>query len=224
MIEGRPSHRKLKAIRAPEGYWKGLRRLYLILMAALWAAQRLVPGRLKRSALRALGRHIGALEHGLRCLLLLMRAAPAPSAKFPEGGLRGRDSSCARAPRRKARRFSLSLSQLAKGFARNGQDCSALTAPRKAHTARHAPPPRGPTASAPIADPAEALMARLHALRAVFADPHAHAAKMTALLRGKGFALRALKAIIPAALIWHLTRHRASAPGKALPCPVPNTS
>ena len=199
-----------------------MRRFFLMLMAAAWATQHLAPGRLKTGALRVLVGHMGALEHGLRCLLLLMRAAPAPPAKIPEG--LGRATTPARATRRKSPRFSLGLAQLAKGFARHGHDVSALLSTRKACAAHAARPPRGPTASAPIADPAEALLARLQAIRAVLADPHAHAAKFAAILRGKGLALRALKSLIPAAALWRLTSHRAADKAHALPGPSPNTS
>lgn len=192
--------------------------MFLILMAGLSGVHRLAPGKLKTGALRVLARHIGALEHGLRCLLLLMRAAPAPSLKVPEG--------LARAPSRRVRRrtprFSLSLSALAEGFARHGHETSALKSSRAANPAP--PPPRGPTASAPLADPADALLARLEAMRAVFADPHGHAAKFAAILRGRGLALRALKSLIPAAALWILTNHTGPVARHALRAPAPNTS
>ena len=77
MIHGRVPVSNATSARAPRGAWKGLRALFLMLTAALWAAARLAPGSLKASSLRLLARHVGTLEHGLRCLLLLMRGASA---------------------------------------------------------------------------------------------------------------------------------------------------
>lgn len=220
MIKGRVPLTQPCRARPPRGAWKLLRGLLLMLTGALWSVQHLAPGRMRASALRALARHIGALEHGLRCLLLLMRAAPAPQVKLPEGLARRQPRG---AGRRKSHRFSLSLSALAKGFGRKGREIPGLA------PSRHVPPaasrpPRGPTASAPIADPAELLRARLTALRAVFADPRGHAAKLSAMLSARGFRLRALKALIPAAALWILMNHPARAEGIGLPAATPNTS
>ncbi|KCZ95436.1 hypothetical protein HHI_04750 [Hyphomonas hirschiana VP5] len=222
MIESRVPLAKSKTARAPRGAWKLLRGLFLMLMAAHWSAQHLAPGKLKTGALRALARHIGALEHGLRCLLILMRATPARPATLP-AGLLARRAAPPR-PRRKAARFALGLAQLANGFARYGHDTSALASIRKAPPPRPAPPPRGPTASAPMADPAEALRTRLEAMRAVFSDPQTHAAKLAARLRAKGLRLRGLKSLIPAAALWLLTSYRAAPAVHARLLPAPNTS
>lgn len=221
MIKGCASLAKSNTARAPRGEWTLTRRFLLMLMAILWGVQRLAPGKFRESALRVLARHTRALEHALRCLLLLMRAAPAAPANVPKG--LPRNASTPRT-RRGAPRFSLSLNQLAQGFARRGLDASALTANRKRGTARNAPPPRGPTACAPIADPAETLRARLEAMRAVFAHPHLHAARLAALLRGAGLSLRARKSLTPAAALWQLTSHRAGDHSHALRGPAPNTS
>lgn len=222
MIHGRVPVSNATSARAPRGGWKGLRVLFLMLTAALWAAARLAPGSLKASSLRLLARHVGALEHGLRCLLLLMRGAPPPAATVPEGLPR---SSAPRRAGLKAPRFSLSLAALAKGFARNGHDVSALAPARKSAAAPTPRPPLIPAAPAlPVIDPADLLKARLDALRAVFADPHGHAARLAANLHARGFCLRALKALIPAAALWCLTSHRAACHNHALPVPAPNTS
>lgn len=222
MIQGRAPVSKATSARAPRGAWKGLRALFLMLTAALWTVACLAPGSLKAASLRLLARHTGALEHGLRCLLLLMRGAPQAGAKLPEGLAR---SSAPRRAGLKPPRFSLSLAALAKGFARNGHDVSALAPPRNpaaAHCPRPLPFPTPP--ALPPADPADLLKARLDALRAVFADPHGHAARLAANLLARGFCLRALKALIPAAALWCLTSHSAAALSHALPVPAPNTS
>lgn len=198
-----------------------MHRFLLILTVALWSVQAFAPGKIKRGALRVLARHTGALEHGLRCLLLLMRAAPSQGAEIPEGLSRTKVSARVR---RKASRFSLSLAQLAKGFARHGHDTSALAPKRREIAAPNTLPPRGPAASTPITDPADALLARLDAIRGVFADPHCHAARLAGILRDGGFTLRALKALIPTASLWQLTSHRAGSQSQVLPCPAPNTS
>lgn len=221
MIHGRVPVAKSQARRLPRGAWKVLRGLFLMLAATLWSVERLPAGKLKSSGLRLLSSHIGALEHGLRCLLLLMRAPPAPQAKMPEG--LPRRSHGARAPRRASKRFSLSLSALAKGFARYGRQAPALT-PKKARVPAPSKPPRGPTASAPVADPAEALAARLTALRAVFADPAGHAARLSAILRAKGITLRAMKALVPAADLWTRMNHSPRVQDPALRAPLLNTS
>jgi len=220
MIEGRVPVAKPLAARAPRGAWKGLRAMFLMLTAALRAACRLMPGPVKASSLRLLARHVGALERGLRCLLLLMRGAPQLAAKVPDG------LPCSAAARRlscKPPRFSLSLAALARGFARNGHDISALARPRKEVAARIAQSPRRPS-TVPIPDPAEQLRARLDALRAVFADPHGHAARLAAILLARGFRLCALKALIPAAVFWQLTSHHPARQSHVLPVPAANTS
>lgn len=221
MIKGCISLAKSNAVRAPRGEWKLVRCFFLMLMAAVCSFQRLAPSRFRTGALRALARHTGTLEHALRCLLLLMRAAPAPATSVPESLSR---NAASRHTRHKPPRFSLSLAKLAQGFARRGLDAPALTALRKARAARNAPPPRGPTASAPVADPAEILRARLDAMRAVFADPHLHAAKLAALLRASGLSLRARKTLIPVAALWTLAHHHAQGHSHALHAPIPNTS
>ena len=222
MIHGRVPVSKATSACAPRGAWKGLRALFLMLTAALWAAARLAPGPLKASSLRLLARHVGALEHGLRCLLLLMRGAPKRSATVPEGLPQG---TTPRQMSGKPPRFSLSLTALARGFARNGHDITALAPARKEAAARNAPLPRGPSCiPAPAIDPSEQLRARLGALRAVFADPHGHSARLAANLLARGFRLRALKALIPAAALWCLTSHRVAGHSHALPVPAPNTS
>lgn len=222
MIKGRVPVAKPLAARAPRGAWKGLRAIFLMLTAALWAACRLMPGPVKASSLRLLARHVGALEPGLRCLLLLMRGAPPPAATVLEGLPR---SSAPRRAGLKPPRLSLSLAALAKGFARNGHDVSALVPARKSAAAPTPRPPLIPAAPAlPAIDPADLLKARLDALRAVFADPHGHAARLAANLAACGFRLRALKALIPAAALWRLTSHRAAPHNHALPVPAANTS
>ncbi|MGE6697815.1 hypothetical protein ACQKH5_09000 [Hyphomonas sp. NPDC076900] len=220
MIKGRVLLAQPCRAQPPRGAWKLLRGLLLMLTGALWSVQHLAPSRMRAGALRNLARHIGALEHGLRCLLLLMRAAPAPRVKLPEGLARCQPR---RTGRRKSHRFSLSPGTLAKGFARHGREISGL-APKPCAPPPTSRPPRGPTASAPIADPADLLRARLAALRAVFADPHGHAAKLSAILSARGFRLRALKALIPAVALCVRMNHPARAEGIGLPATTPNTS
>ncbi|PKP83085.1 MAG: hypothetical protein CVT79_03295 [Alphaproteobacteria bacterium HGW-Alphaproteobacteria-18] len=168
-------------------------------------------------------------EHGLRCLLILMRAAQAPAANIPKGLTRAVSSGGAR---RHAPRFSLSLIQLAKDFARHGRDAAHLTSGRRrvappaapALALAPAPAPRGPAASASVTDPAARLLARLEAIGTVFTDPQGYAAKFAATLRANGLCFRALKSLIPSAALWQLTSHRAGDHNHALPTPAPNTS
>lgn len=48
------------ATRARHSAWKGLRAMFLMLTAALWAAGSLVPGPVRASSPRLLARHVWA--------------------------------------------------------------------------------------------------------------------------------------------------------------------
>lgn len=201
-----------------------LRALLLMLTASLCALSILPDGGTRRRALRALARPIHSLEHGLRCLLLLMQARPALPKPLPSEPCPCRASCRRKTGRRRPARFSLSLAALAAGFAANG---AKVSRPRRRARAPLPPAPRrpdDPTASAPIADPADLLRARLQAMRAVFADPHGHAARFAAILKGAGLRLKTLRALIPDPRLWQITDHIPAA-GTAQPaCALLDTS
>lgn len=201
-----------------------LRAIFLILTASVWALSSLSTGEARRRACRMIAHHIRRLEHGLRCLLLLMRARPATPKPAPFEVRPGTRPSRQKAARRRPARFSLSLTALAAGFAANG---AKVAFPRPRPGPRTPPAPRlpdDPTAPAPIADPAVMLHARLEAMRAVFADPQGHAARFAAILKGAGVRLKALKALIPDPGLWQITDH-VCAVSAALPArPLLDTS
>ena len=221
MIKGRPVSARSKPARAPRGAWSLLRGLFLMLIASHWSIANLAPGRAKSAAFRILARHIRALEHGLRCLLILMRAAPVAAPSFPGLPTPSTRSGVSAPCRRKPARFSLSLARLAQGFAEQGAPLNCSPNPSPGPCPRRPALPKAPLQAIP---PADALRARLHAMRAVFENPHWHAAKLAAVLRAGGLILRGLKPLIPAAALWQLTSHHAANRAPAAPPRGPNTS
>lgn len=201
-----------------------LRVLFLMLTASLRALSSLPGSGARRTALRILTRHVQRLEHGLRCLLLLMRARPAAPKPAPFNARAGSRPSRPGGIHARPARLSLSLAALAAGFAANG---AKVAFPGRRTSPRRPPAPRlphDPTASAPIADPAEMLLARLEAMRDVFADPHGHAARFAATLKRAGLRLKTLKGRIPDPCIWQITDHVPAARAAQLVCPLHDTS
>ncbi len=137
----------------------------LYALAADWLATA-APGKLRTHWLRILHRDLGKLEQILRCLLLIMR----PPRAGPRIALR--DFAPASAKRvkcsmRRPARFSVTLRKF------------SWYTPKPLEAARSA---SGTTPRQPglREDPAAALQRRLAALRADFADPGPHAARIAA--------------------------------------------
>lgn len=164
------------------------------------------------------------VEHIFRCLLILMRAAPAAPKPAPFQPMQQDAVAHPPSARRKGAPGFLSLSQISEGFARFGAAPPALQARRLARPPAPPPAPRDPTATSPVADPLEILAARLGALRAVLADPHAHAARLAALLKAAGVSLRAALPQLPDAALWMLCNHAAETLAIPAPGPLPDTS
>lgn len=156
------------------------------------------PGRFRTHWLRLLRRDLGKLEQILRCLLLIMRpprAAPKPAPRiFMRPGLKP----AGRIKRRPAR-FSVTLRNFSW------------------YTPQPVAPPSVNRSSARQArtreDPVAALQSRLAALRAVFADPGPHAARIAAACRARGLCPRRGKTWLPLAEFWSIASERVHAPG-----------
>lgn len=221
MIKGRPAHARTTPARAPRGAWSLLRGLFLMLMASHWTIFQLAPGRARRAALRILARHVGALEHGLRCLLILMRAAPVAAPPFPGLPTPSNRRSVSALARQQPARFSLSLARLAQGFAQRG---APLNYSRKSLSRPCPQQQAAPASPSRAVSPADAIGARLQAMRAVFDDPHRHAAKLAAILRAGGLIPHRAKPLIPSAALWQLICHTAASPAPSAPPRGPNTS
>ena len=171
------------------GDWALVRGWVMLLMlGANWLAT-CAPGPFRTIWLGYIRRDIGKLEHAVRCLLLILRARPPAPKPVPAFTTR---ASAAHKPRSMAppRRFSVSLRQFSWYPARpaptsHSVDGSLEAAPRLRE------------------EPTAALQRRLAALRAVFADPAPHAARIAAACRALGFSMRRLKAIIPSSEVRH---------------------
>lgn len=207
MIHAKPSRVHARPARTRAAAWTLARALLLALtMAHRWLPH-MTRGKTRAGLLRFISMQTGMLEQIFRCLLILMRAKPAtpkPSPFVPRASAAPDTTS---APRRRRAPALLSLSQLSKGFEEGGALLALLEArkkPRRPDYPDRPKDPRGPTAAAPVADPFYLLDARLKAMRALLNDPHAHAAKLAALLKAAGIGLRAPKPLVPSAELWAL--------------------
>lgn len=209
MIQGRPSSASARMPRPRTSFWTLAHGLLLTLILLHKCLSRMGPGKARNCLLNFVRHHTNRMEHIFRCLLILMK--PTPRIPKPAPFIPRAPSTSERLPqaRRTARSFSLSLSQLRKGFETYsaGQPLAGHFFNRPRHTDRH--PPRGPTACAPVADPVDLLTARLKAMRALFSDPDAHAARLAALLKTAGLGRRAARPRRPAAEAWDVIHHFA---------------
>ncbi len=141
---------------------------------------------------RRVARDLGALEHGVRCLLLLMRRR-AGDMSFVTRPSHTRAPLETQDPIRKPARFSLTLSAF---------DPADHGAPHSAHTFPDTPqsavlestPDHRPEATQPRVRFAHRtrLGERLSALMDVLANPQPHAVRMARALRRAGLGVRAL--------------------------------
>lgn len=182
----KPSAYKQRARRPAKrwGDWALVRGWVMLLtLAASWLAT-CAPGPFRRKWIGSVRRDIGKLEHAVRCLLLILRARPPAPKPLPVFTV---CTAAVRKPRRPLppRRFSVSL----RGF--SWYPAQPARGPRSADGSSSA-------ATRLREDPSAALQRRLAALRAVFADPAPHAARIAAACRALGFSTHRLKALIPA--------------------------
>lgn len=195
--------------------WVAARMVLLMLMASVAWAQQMAPGKTRNGLLRFAAARTRWLEHIFRCLLIVLRASPAPRKPAPFTPLRP-DSSLgqARMPQRMSAQLSLSLSSLAGGFEETGKAHPLLEEWKQRQRralpgARATAVPQSRPASA--IDAAALLEARLAALKAVLDDPYPHAARMAAILKAAGFCARRLKPSIPNGEVWAILNQLASA-------------
>lgn len=224
MIKGNSLRVRKHPARLQRAAWALARVLLLSLTVMIDWLQRNSFSRSPASLIRFAQTQTAIVEHIFRCLLILMRATQAAPRPAPfQPALNDADARTPSARRLGAPGF-LSLSQIAKGFARFGAAPPALDGRRRARPPALPPGAFGPTAAAPVADPLELLAARLSALRAVLADPHAHAARLAALLKAAGVSLRAALPQLPDAALWTLCNHAAKSLAIPTPGPLPDTS
>lgn len=192
-------------------FWTLARGLLLALMVAHAWLPRMTHGKTRARLLSFIRHRTGQLEHIFRCLLISMNAAPSvakPAPFIPRGpAAAGASPGLRRAPLR----FSLSLSQLARGFKACGTPVAALENRKQRPRRKRAEPQTGPAArpevAAPGADPIGLIDARLQAMRALLSAPHAYAGRLATLLKAAGINIRRLKARIPDARSWRLHNH-----------------
>lgn len=172
-----------------------LLRGFLVLVRLFAASVFALPdGRPRRTAIRFLKALLPKLEQALRCLLVLMRRAPAglsPAAflsRFAEGPRTRR-----RKPRRA--RFSLTLQYFS-------WMPKAVQVPRAASRARAIRSPQA--APAATAAPADHLQQRFDALSAILANPEPHAARIAAALYALGYCSRRLATLVPSAELFQV--------------------
>lgn len=186
--------------------WVAARMVLLMLMASVAWAQLLAPGKTRNALLRFATARTRWLEHIFRCLLIVLRAHPAPQkpAPFiPSQSATVPHRPCE--PRHMRAQLSLSLSSLARGFEEAGKAHPLLEewkqgqhrtlSPACAQTMRDG-------VSAYPVDPAAKLEARLAALKSVLDDPYPHAARMAAILKAAGFCARRLRPSVPNGEMW----------------------
>lgn len=207
MIHANASRADVRPARTGAAAWTLARALLLALtMAHRWLPH-MTRGKARASLLRFISTQTGMLEQIFRCLLILMRAKPAAPKPAPFLPRASAAPDTPSAPRCRRAPALLSLSHLAKGFEESGAPLPLLEArkkPRRPDHPDHPKDPRGPTAAAPVADPFDLLDARLKAMRALLNDPHAHAAKLAALLKAAGIGLRSPRPLVPSAELWEL--------------------
>ena len=171
MIKGNSLRVRKHPARLQRAAWALARVLLLSLTVMIDWLQRNSFAQSPASLIRFAQTQTAIVEHIFRCLLILMRATPAAPKPAPfQPALNDADARTPSTRRYGAPGF-LSLSQIAKGFARFGAVPPALDARRPARPPALPPGPYGPTAAAPVADPLELLAARLSGLRAVLEDP-----------------------------------------------------
>lgn len=186
----------------------------LMLMASVaWAGQ-MAPGKTRNGLLRFAAARTRWLEHVFRCLLIVLRASPAP--RKPAPFIPSQTASGAHRPgkpRRMRAQLLLSLNSLARGFAETGKP-HPLLEEWKQRQRRQSPPAcaqtmRDTVPAYPV-DPAALLEARLAALKSVLDDPFPYAARMAAILKAAGFCARCLKPILPDGEIWAILNQAGS--------------
>ena len=224
MIKRAASPVRKRPARSRRAAWALARVLLCALTAMVEWLRRSAPGSSPTGLVRFVQQQTAMVEHIFRCLLILMRAAPAAPKPAPFQPALKDAAVCAPSTRPKVAPGFLSLSQIAGGFARYGGGPPARQSFGRAVVPAPRPIPRGPTASAPVADPLEILAARLGALRAVLADPRAHAARLAALLKLAGLTPRARLPQLPDAAFWLLCNYTATAAAAPAPGPRPDTS
>lgn len=232
MIKGKPARAYARSARSKAAGWTVARAMLLALLIAYQCLPQIAHGKTRAGLLRFLERRASMLEHIFRCLLLCMRVAPAPrqpsALRDPiESGLPR-----TRRLRRSATSALLSLSELAKGFETNGKPVPALSNLKqkrrldrlKARDEAFLEGPHGPTAAAPVADPLEQIGARLKAMRALLANPVAHAAILVARLNAAGIFLRRAVTVTPHTELWAHVNHCPSVALATVPASFSDTS
>lgn len=224
MIKRASTSIRKRPARSRRAAWALARVLLCALTVMIdWLRQN-APASSRAGLLRFARNQTAIVEHIFRCLLILMRAAPAAPKPAPFQPMQQDAVAHPPSAHRRGTPGFLSLSQIYQGFARFGAPPPTLSVRRRARPP--APPSgcRGPTAAVPVADPLDILAARLGALGAVLADPHAHAARLAALLKAAGVSLRAALPQLPDAALWILCNHTAEALAIPAPGPLPDTS
>lgn len=194
--------------------WVAARMVLLMLMASVAWARQMAPGKARNGLLRFAAARTRWLEHIFRCLLIVLRAIPAPRkpapflpSQTPKGARR------LRKPRRLRAQLSLSLNSLAHGFEETGK-AHPLLEEWKQRRSRQVPPARAQKMRdglpAHPVDPAALLDARLTALKSVLNDPYPYAARMAAILKAAGFCARRLKPSIPNGELWAILNQSGS--------------
>lgn len=200
--------------------WVAARMVLLMLMASVAWAQQMAPGKTRNGLLRFAAARTRWLEHIFRCLLIVLRASPAPRKPAPFiPSQRASGTHRPGKPRRMRAQLLLSLNSLARGFAETGKP-HPLLEEWKQRQRRQSPPACAQTMregvpACPV-DPAALLEARLAALKSVLDDPYPYAARMAAILKAAGFCARRLKPILPDGEIWAIL-NQAGLPPHASP-------
>lgn len=172
--------------------WTVLRGILLLVNLFAASAFALPDGRPRRAALRFLKALLPKLEQALRCLLVLMRRAPASQSSASVFARLAARAHARRGPPRRAR-FSLTLQH----FSWMPKAAHAATA-----TARPVRSPDHSPLDLPV--PGGALQQRLDALKAAFENPEPHAARISAALHARGYCARRLAVLIPSAELFRL--------------------
>lgn len=194
--------------------WVAARMVLLMLMASVAWARQMAPGKTRNGLLRFAAARTRWLEHIFRCLLIVLRASPAP--RKPASFVPSQTATGPHRPgkpRRLRAQLSLSLNSLARGFEETGKPHPLLEEWRQRQR-RQVPPARAQSMrdripACPV-DPAAQLEARLAALKSVLDDPYPYAARMAAILKAAGFCARRLKPSIPNGELWAILNQSGS--------------
>ena len=208
MIRGPSSRSRARPARPRAAAWSIARGLLMALTLACYWLPMLPRGKSRDAVMAFVKTGTCKLEHIFRCLLISLRAAPAAPKPAPFTPHARSAETRTLSLRQPPAGFSFSLARLVQGFEKYGTVPEALARLEASRRPRESRPPRGPTASAPIADPITMLAGRLAAIRAVLVDPHTHAARFAAVLKAAGIGLRKSRPLVPAGEVWMVARHQ----------------